>query len=115
MSDSLDTIVEYAGEGHDVVHAKASITLSEHVEDIYLFGTEGYNATGNSGANRILGNGGDNVLSGMDGNDQIDARMVTIRYRAAPAPMIWSEAMVPTKSLAVRGWIPSAAGMGLTC
>lgn len=74
VSDSLDTIVEYAGEGHDVVHAKADITLSEHVEDVFLFGTDHYSATGNDAANRLLGNGGNNTLIGLAGNDHIDGR-----------------------------------------
>ena len=72
ISDTLDTIVEYAGEGHDVVHAKADVVLSDHVEDVFLFGSADYNATGNAAANRLLGNGGDNHLTGLAGNDRIN-------------------------------------------
>ncbi|WP_172684858.1 calcium-binding protein [Phaeobacter sp. 11ANDIMAR09] len=74
VSDPLDTIVEYEGEGHDVVHAKADVTLSENVEDVFLFGSDDYSATGNSGANRLLGNSGSNTLLGMAGNDHINGR-----------------------------------------
>jgi Ca2+-binding RTX toxin-like protein len=74
ITDALDTIVEYANEGHDVVHAKADVTLSDHVEDVFLFGSHDLNATGNSGANRLLGNTGDNLLSGMGGDDHMDGR-----------------------------------------
>lgn len=74
VTDTLDTIIEYAGEGHDVVHAKADVTLTDHVEDAYLFGTADYAATGNDGANRLIGNGGDNALSGLGGDDHINGR-----------------------------------------
>ncbi|MCT4609175.1 MAG: hypothetical protein N4A70_08200 [Pelagimonas sp.] len=74
VSDALDTIVEFAGEGHDVVHAKADVTLSENVEDVFLFGSADYSATGNLGGNRLLGNSGSNVLSGLAGSDHIDGR-----------------------------------------
>ena len=74
VSDPLDTIVEFDGEGHDVVHAKADVTLSENVEDVFLFGSDDYSATGNAGANRLLGNSGSNALSGMAGNDHINGR-----------------------------------------
>ncbi|MEX0287115.1 MAG: calcium-binding protein [Paracoccaceae bacterium] len=74
VTDTLDTIIEYADEGHDVVHAKADVTLSDHVEDAFLFGTADYAATGNAAVNRLIGNGGDNTLFGLGGNDHIDGR-----------------------------------------
>lgn len=72
VSDTLDTIIEYAGEGHDVVHATADVTLSEHVEDLVLLGTDDLSGSGNSGANRLTGNAGRNWLSGEDGDDHLD-------------------------------------------
>ena len=74
VSDAFDTIVEFDGEGHDVVHGKADVALSENVEDVFLFGSDDYSATGNAGANRMLGNSGSNSLSGMAGNDHINGR-----------------------------------------
>ncbi|MBE1281849.1 MAG: hypothetical protein GJ676_00920 [Rhodobacteraceae bacterium] len=74
VTDAEDTIIEYENEGHDVVHAKANVTLSAHVEDVRLFGIADYAATGNDETNRILGNGGNNELSGLGGNDHIDGR-----------------------------------------
>ena len=74
VSDAFDTIVEFDGDGHDVVHAKADVALSENVEDVFLFGSDDYSATGNAGANRMLGNSGSNSLSGMAGNDHINGR-----------------------------------------
>ncbi|PSL21966.1 calcium-binding protein [Shimia abyssi] len=72
VTDALDTIVEYADEGHDVVHAFADFSLSEHVEDLVFLGSGDLSGAGNDDANRLTGNTGDNVLSGNGGNDHID-------------------------------------------
>jgi Ca2+-binding RTX toxin-like protein len=72
VSDSLDTIVEFANEGHDVVHATADFSLSEHVEDLVFLGAGNHSGEGNSGANRLVGNAGDNTLSGAGGDDHVD-------------------------------------------
>jgi len=74
VSDTLDTIVEYAGEGHDVVHATADFSLSEHVEDLLLFGAGDLTGGGNAGDNRLIGNTGDNILSGNAGDDHINGK-----------------------------------------
>ncbi len=72
VSDAFDTIVEYADEGHDVVHAAADFALSDHVEDLLLIGTGNLVGEGNADANRLTGNAGDNTLTGGAGNDHID-------------------------------------------
>ncbi|MCH2095446.1 MAG: hypothetical protein MK160_10065, partial [Rhodobacteraceae bacterium] len=74
LSDSFDTIIEYEGEGHDVVHARDSFSLSENVEDLLFFGLIDVVGAGNDEDNRIIGNAGDNTLSGNDGNDNINGR-----------------------------------------
>ncbi|WP_406648191.1 calcium-binding protein [Aliisedimentitalea scapharcae] len=72
VTDALDTIIEYADEGHDVVHAFASFSLSANVEDLVLLGSGDFHGTGNDGANRITGNSNNNVLAGNAGNDHLD-------------------------------------------
>ncbi|WP_413720831.1 calcium-binding protein [Silicimonas sp. MF1-12-2] len=72
ITDSLDTIIEYTGEGHDVVHASADFELSENVEDLMFLDTGDFAGTGNSAANRLTGNAGNNRLSGAGGDDHID-------------------------------------------
>ena len=72
VSDTFDTIVEYAGEGHDVVHASADVDLSDHVEDLVFLGTDNLSGSGNAGANRLTGNTGDNTLSGLEGDDYLN-------------------------------------------
>jgi Ca2+-binding RTX toxin-like protein len=72
VSDALDTIVEYAGEGYDVVHATADFSLSNHVEDLQFFGDGDFGGSGNALDNRLIGNTGNNALSGNDGDDYIN-------------------------------------------
>jgi Ca2+-binding RTX toxin-like protein len=64
VDDSLDTVVEVANEGTDLVMASVSHTLSANVEQLVLTGSDDLNGGGNSMANRITGNAGDNTLDG---------------------------------------------------
>jgi Ca2+-binding RTX toxin-like protein len=68
-----DSVVEFAGEGHDTVTANvASYTLPTFVEDlIFVGGTNGVSGVGNGLANRIDGSFYDDVLSGLDGDDRL--------------------------------------------
>ncbi len=68
---SRDTIVEFDGEGYDVVFSVGDFVLSEHLEALRLDGTGDLRGEGNSGDNYIAGTSGDNVLIGHGGNDQI--------------------------------------------
>ncbi len=73
--DSLsDVVVELAGEGTDVIWAAItySITNIANVENLYLFGTQSVNATGNALANVLWGNDAANMLDGGAGNDTLD-------------------------------------------
>ena len=64
-----DRILEYGGEGFDLVEATISYTLDANVEDLTLRGSANINATGNSLQNILTGNAGDNVLDGRGGAD----------------------------------------------
>jgi Ca2+-binding RTX toxin-like protein len=56
--------------GYDVVHStKASYTLTDRVEDLWLQGALALNGTGNAGDNGIAGNDNANTLKGAAGND----------------------------------------------
>lgn len=72
VSDSLDAIIEYEAEGHDVVHATADFSLSDHVEDLVFLESGDFSGSGNDGANRLTGNTGNNTLSGKGGDDYIN-------------------------------------------
>lgn len=73
IDDSIDRIVERAGEGVDLVLAYTNVTLAANVENLTLRG-EAVEGRGNALANRITGNAEHNLLSGEGGNDRIDGR-----------------------------------------
>ena len=66
-----DSIVESAGGGEDTVQSVASFSIAAlaHVEHITLAGSAHANATGNAGANLLIGNDGNNRLDGRGGAD----------------------------------------------
>jgi Ca2+-binding RTX toxin-like protein len=69
-----DQVVEYAGEGNDLVIATVSYTLdgnAGNVERLYLGGAAAINGKGNALANTLIGNSGANVLEGMAGRDTL--------------------------------------------
>jgi parallel beta-helix repeat protein len=69
-----DTIVEkdnLGAGGYDTVYSSVSYTLATQVEKLVLLGSDDLNATGNSAANVLIGNDGDNRLDGMAGADQL--------------------------------------------
>ena len=49
--------------------SNATFTLSSNVENLTLVGIAAIDATGNSGANKIVGNNGANVITGGLGKD----------------------------------------------
>jgi len=77
--DSNDAVVEYAGDGYDVVYARTSYALGVGMA-VEVLGTVDNNATtamnlvGNAFANYIVGNAGANTLDGGGGADQLWGR-----------------------------------------
>ncbi|HEX8669322.1 MAG TPA: calcium-binding protein [Allosphingosinicella sp.] len=65
-----DEVVEFAGEGRDVVLTWLnSYTLGANVEDLAALGSSDFYGTGNGLNNEIHGYDGDDVLDGAGGND----------------------------------------------
>ena len=64
-----DQVVERPNEGHDTVFSSASYVLPVNVEDLHLLGSKSLDGTGNSAANWIEGNRGNNDLAGGAGDD----------------------------------------------
>lgn len=76
-----DTVVEYAGEGTDLISSNlATTTLPDNVENLEFFvtvsggqvtGNTKFTGIGNALDNTIKGWDSDDVLQGMDGNDHL--------------------------------------------
>ena len=71
VDNQLDTITELSGGGTDTVESAVSWSLSKNTENVTLTGTKNLNATGNTQANVLLGNAGNNVLDGAEGADSM--------------------------------------------
>ncbi len=69
--DANDVVVEWAGEGNDIVYGSVSWTLGANLERLYLTGSAAVDGTGNDLANRLYGqaNSAINTLTGGAGND----------------------------------------------
>jgi len=71
VDNVADVIIEYAGEGTDLVQSSVTYTLSANVENLTLTGSGPINGTGNSLSNILIGNSNINVLAGLAGNDTL--------------------------------------------
>ena len=69
VNDTVDAVIENAGEGNDTVQSSVTYTLSDNVENLILTGTDNLDGTGSAQANTITGNSGDNVIDGAAGAD----------------------------------------------
>src|SRR5688572_5109137 len=73
-SSGADTIVENrTGGGTDTLRSAVTINaLHASVENLTLTGAKNINGTGNKLVNSIVGNEGNNRLSGVGGNDKLN-------------------------------------------
>ena len=79
FADSNDVVLEYAGQGDDIIYARTSFVLGVGVS-VEILGTvdntltTALNLTGNELANYVTGNAGANILDGGAGADQLFGR-----------------------------------------
>jgi Ca2+-binding RTX toxin-like protein len=71
VDDSDDDVAEDQDAGIDTVEASVDYTLTGHVENLTLRGTNDIAGTGNALDNVITGNDRDNLLSGGGGSDTL--------------------------------------------
>lgn len=64
-----DIVVEYENQGSDTIKSSVTYALPDNVENLILTGNDNIDATGNELDNNIMGNSGNNMLSGGNGND----------------------------------------------
>lgn len=73
FAQANDTIVEFAGEGHDIVFTtQARLVLAANLEDLTYAGGGAFTGVGNGENNAITGGVGDDILSGRGGDDVLD-------------------------------------------
>jgi Ca2+-binding RTX toxin-like protein len=69
-----DTVTESSTGGTgDTIKSVINYTLPTNVENLTLSGSGSINGTGNSSKNKIIGNGGNNILDGLTGGDTLSA------------------------------------------
>jgi Ca2+-binding RTX toxin-like protein len=96
VADSLDTIVEGAGQGCDQIYVAASFALNAGVE-IEVVAVNDYgatiaiNLTGNEFGQQLIGNAGDNVLNGGGGADTLFGGAGSDVYIVTTGDLIFSE------------------------
>ena len=75
-----DRIVENANSGIDSVQSSVTLTLGANLENLTLTGGSAVDATGNSLANVLKGNGSDNLLNGAGGADRMEGGLGNDTY-----------------------------------
>jgi Ca2+-binding RTX toxin-like protein len=71
VENTGDRIRERLDQGIDSVSSSVDFTLTAHIENLTLTGTEKLNATGNRFNNSLTGNEANNVLRGLAGTDRL--------------------------------------------
>jgi Ca2+-binding RTX toxin-like protein len=75
VDNAGDRVVEGSGGGTDTINSSVSFNLAGiHVETLILTGSAALTGTGNSLANRIVGNTGTDTLLGLGGDDVLEGR-----------------------------------------
>jgi trimeric autotransporter adhesin len=69
---AADMVTELANEGTDLMQSTVTYTLSAHVENLTLTGSNAINGTGNTLDNTLTGNSANNTLTAGTGNDMLD-------------------------------------------
>ncbi|MBW8880303.1 MAG: calcium-binding protein [Asticcacaulis sp.] len=73
VDHDFDRVIEYAGEGTDLIYSSVSCSLNligiGYIEDLTLTGSANIDARGNNLANVLTGNSGNNLLYGSLGAD----------------------------------------------
>ncbi|MEH1896452.1 MAG: DVUA0089 family protein [Nostoc sp.] len=75
IDGAVDTIIEAANSGTDIVRSSIAYTLATNVENLTVTGTGAISGTGNTLNNFIFGNSSNNTLNGLGGDDTLDGSL----------------------------------------
>lgn len=92
VDSPLDIVTELANGGTDLIQSSITFTTSAEVENLTLIGTANINATGNGLANRLVGNSGNNVLTGLGAIDTLEGGAGDDTYVVAQSDDVITEA-----------------------
>lgn len=88
VDTSSDKVVELKLEGLDIVEASCDYYLQDNVESLVLIGNLNLNGTGNSQANLIKGNSGDNSIDGGLGVDILTGKEGADKFILSASPTL---------------------------
>jgi len=72
VDDTADIVTESASQGTDYIYSSVDYTIPANIDGLVLRGTTDLNATGGNVTNdSLVGNAGDNALTGLGGNDTL--------------------------------------------
>ena len=117
-ADAGDDVVEYDGDGYDILYARSSYALGigqsiEVLATIDNTATTAINLTGNALDNYIVGNAGANTLDGGGGSDQLWGREGDDSYIADMNDIVLEYAGHGTDILYAREDYILAAGLSI--
>jgi Ca2+-binding RTX toxin-like protein len=72
VDSASDVVTENTDEGFDTIQSLVTRTISANVEKLMLTGSSAIDATGSANDDCLLGNGGDNTITGAAGNDLLN-------------------------------------------
>lgn len=85
VDNVLDRVTEGVDQGMDTIRSTITRALPANVENLTLIGTAAISGSGNTLANKIIGNGAVNTLNGKESNDTLTGGAGVDRFLFATA------------------------------
>ncbi len=111
LLDTGDSVVEFDGDGYDVVLTSADAIVAYNVEQLILTGSA-LRATGNEDDNILAGNASDNVIEGRGADDTLSgaAGLDTLRGEAGDDILLGGSGADVLEGGAGNDWLDGESG-----